>query len=152
MKKSIFTLAFAFIALFGFNAAQAQNAHFQDVVFSNDGLTVTGKVAGLGNKSGSVEVIYVSQVSLTKECINPGGELVEDKTETQPLSGGRGVFYTPGRNGQITFTITLDTTPIDETIDFTPCPNSRWTQKLTSTVLQSLTFKTKSNATGEYFQ
>jgi hypothetical protein len=147
MKKSLFTIAFALIAFMVANTVQAQSPHFTDVVF--DGTTVTGKIAGLGNRSGSVEVVFTSAVTVTQNCINNGGNVVEDQSQTLVVSGGEGVFYSPGRNGSINFSITLSLDSFEGV--FQPCPNRNWTAVLgDETTLKSLTFTTGSGATGSF--
>jgi len=147
MKKLLFTLAFAAIAFLTANTVQAQSPHFTDVVF--DGTTVTGKVAGLGNSSGAVEVIFTSAVTVTQDCINPGGNVVEDQSQTLVVSGGEGVFYSAGRNGSVRFSITLSLEDFEGT--FSPCPNKKWTAVLgDESLLKSLTFTTASGQTGSF--
>jgi hypothetical protein len=148
MKKTLFTLAIAFLSFLVLHTVQAQNAHFTDVVL--DGLTVTGKVAGLGNKSGSVEVIFTSVVSASVDCYNPAGNLVEAHSETLLLSGGEGTFYSPGKNGQITFSITLSMETFNENFG-NPCPGKNWTAKLgDESSVQTLTFQTASGSSGVF--
>jgi hypothetical protein len=147
MKTILFSLAIAAFAFLAANTVQAQNAHFTDVVF--DGTTVTGKVAGLGNRSGSVEVVFTSAVTVTQDCINNGGNVVDGQSQTLVVSGGEGVFYTPGRNGSINFSITLSLDSFEGAFD--PCPNRNWTAVLgDETTLKSLTFVTGSGATGSF--
>lgn len=148
MKKTLFTLAFAFIALFAVNTAQAQNPHFTDVVVSEDGLTVTGKVAGLGNSSGTVTVTFASGVSITRTCNTRGNDMaVPPFTETVELSST--ATYAAERNGRITFTLTLDPESV-EGDQLRDCPNGLVENRIESALSKSLKFTTSSGRTGEY--
>ncbi|GAB2533796.1 hypothetical protein [Rufibacter soli] len=124
MKTKVTTLVIALIAFFSVNSAFAQNAHLTDVLV--DGLTVTGKVAGLGKFSGTVNVKYVASVQVTKTCVtkeNPGngGEKVvpgQSKTETiENLVVG----MVPGRNGHVNFSLTLNDNNVNVEAD---CPGN----------------------------
>jgi hypothetical protein len=151
MKKSLFSLAVAFMSFVALSTVQAQNAHFTDVVISDDGLTVTGKVAGLGNKSGSVEIVFTSEVTATLDCINPGGNVAPGQSETLNLSGGEGKYWPLLKNGSVIFSITLTLDAFSQTFG-NPCPNDKWTaQTGASSSVKSLTFSTsRSGATGSY--
>jgi hypothetical protein len=150
MKKTLFTLAFAFIALFAVNTAQAQNPHFTDVVVSEDGLTVTGKVAGLGNSSGLVTITYSASASVGRTCSTRGnGMNVPPFTiETQILSDSDS--YSAARNGRVTFSLSLDLSMIGGDTDLANCPNGLVANVLESVLSKSLTFTTESGKSGSY--
>ncbi|EMR02869.1 hypothetical protein [Cesiribacter andamanensis] len=147
MKKSIFTLAFAFIAFLAMHTAQAQNPHFTDVRVSNNGLTVSGKIAGLGQSSGLVTVTYTADVTATRTCSTRGnGKPVRPHTETKSLSASG--EYERDRNGQVTFSLTLDPSSIGQDVDFSNCPNGL-TQLVNIIIANKvLSFSTQSGESG----
>jgi hypothetical protein len=108
MKNKVLSFAIALIAFFAFNTAQAQNPHFEDVVVSEDGLTITGKIAGLGNKytGQSIALKYGSDVLVTMNCYNPTGKLLANKTETFRSETASTTAVT-GKNGHVKFTLTI---------------------------------------------
>jgi hypothetical protein len=153
MKKTLFALSIALFSFLTVNTVQAQNAKFTDVVFSEDGLTVSGKITGLGNKAGqTVEIYYSTGVVTTtiKDCINNGGNVVIGQREIFTL-GASQVYVVPGRNGHINFSLTLETSSLE---DMT-CPNNmtiRTTEVegLSSSSTPVLSFTTGLGATGYY--
>ncbi|AHM60381.1 hypothetical protein D770_10620 [Flammeovirgaceae bacterium 311] len=147
MKKTIFTLAFAFVAFFAVNTAQAQNAHFTDVVVN--GLTVTGKVAGLGSSSGLVTVVYAASVTASKTCSTRGNDM-EVPPFTETASATASDTYRADRNGRITFSLTLDISQMGSDFDFNSCPNGLVENIVESVLSKSLTFSTASGRTGSY--
>ena len=81
--------------------AAAANPHFVGApTFStaNGALTVSGKIAGLGNK----DVTIVVQGTATVTCTNRGGNVPPGQTET--VSGT--VSNLRPENGQVTFSVT----------------------------------------------
>lgn len=69
MKKTIFTLAFAVIALFGFNVAQAQSLSQYTADFANSTLTVNiAKIGGFGSKTASISVDLYLEMEGTVDC------------------------------------------------------------------------------------
>ena len=124
MKTKITTLVIALFALFSFNSAFAQNAHLTDVLV--DGLTATGKVAGLGKFSGSVNVKYVSSVQVTKTCVtgenpgNGGGNVVPGQSGTKEIEN-LVTGLVPGKNGNVNFSLTLNEKNIEVKAD---CPGN----------------------------
>jgi hypothetical protein len=111
MKTKIITLAIALIALFSFGTAQAQNPHFTDVVTSSDGLTITGKLAGLGNSyvGQTITITYGAQVTVVKVCVTPGPveNVVPGQSGTEYLTATKETTV-QGREGRVEFTLVLD--------------------------------------------
>ena len=69
MKKSIFTLALAFIALFGFNTVSAQSLSQYTADFSNSTLTVNiAKIGGFGSKTAFISVDLYLEMEGTVDC------------------------------------------------------------------------------------
>ncbi len=111
MKNTVLVFAIAFIALFSFNTAQAQNAHFTDVVVSEDGLTITGKIAGLGNKytGKDITITYDAQVAINLECYAASGN--GQKTGAGKSVKGetaQKITTVTAKNGSVTFSLTLE--------------------------------------------
>jgi hypothetical protein len=88
-------------------AFAVSNAHFvgsPTATRSDDTLTVSGKVAGLGN----VDTIFV-EVSGTVSCINPGAK--HPKAANKEAFDASGDF--PVQNGKALFSFTIDGSQID---------------------------------------
>jgi hypothetical protein len=111
MKNTVLVFAIAFIALFSFNTAQAQNAHFSDIVVSEDGLTVSGKVAGLGNKftGKDITITFSAEVAVNLECYAASGNGQKTNAGNSVKNGtATGTETIKGKNGQVAFTLTLE--------------------------------------------
>jgi hypothetical protein len=109
MRKSLIvaTAAIAILMLGATAALATSNAHFvgsPTATRSDDTLTVSGKVAGLGN----VDVIFV-EVSGNVLCINPGTK--HPKAENKAAFDFSGDF--PVQNGKALFSFTIDGSQID---------------------------------------
>jgi hypothetical protein len=81
-------------------AAWAGSPHFvgtPTITRSGDALTVTGKVAGLGNET-QINVAVTADVA----CVNPGNN--EPKAENKGATIAEGTF--PVQNGKATFSVT----------------------------------------------
>ncbi len=116
MKSTISSFVLALVALFTFGTAQAQNAHFTDVIISEDGLTISGKVAGLGNTYAgqTITIAYGASVTVTKVCLTPNPEhqnIVPGQSGSKNLTTN-GQLTVPGKNGNVTFTLTLDSNEV----------------------------------------
>ena len=69
MKKSIFTLALAFIALFAANTVSAQSLASYTAVLSGTQLSLSNaKVGGLGSKTRTVELTLFLKVTSSATC------------------------------------------------------------------------------------
>jgi hypothetical protein len=93
--------AFGFVPLLLATPAHAGSAHFVhpiSVVRDGDDLTVSGKIAGLGNED-QVHVV----VTATAACLNPGGQFPDaDNKQTVTAEGDF-----PAQNGKADFSLTL---------------------------------------------
>ena len=81
-------------------AALAGSPHFvgtPKITRSGDAITVSGKVAGLGNET-QINVAVTADVA----CVNPGNNL--PKAETKGATIAEGTF--PVQNGKATFSVT----------------------------------------------
>lgn len=111
MKSKVLSIALTLIALFAFGNAQAQNAHFTDVMVSEDGLTVTGKIAGLGNKytGQQITISYGGEVTVTKTCYTPGNgmEVPGQSKGTQVVTATQSIKIS-AKNGHVNFELSLN--------------------------------------------
>jgi hypothetical protein len=112
--------------------AFAESAHFVgafDISKSlTEGLTVSGKAAGLGN--GPTQAFLTAEtVTATYECVNKGGNVAPGQPIVMQGVTGPVQNITP-RNGQITFTVNLPPpTPPSPRVE---CPNGNWSVRITS--------------------
>ena len=96
MLMTLLTLAAAAVAV----PAWAGSAHFvgtPTITRSGDALTVSGKVAGLGNET-QINVAVTADVA----CLNPGNN--EPKAENKGATIAEGTF--PVQNGKALFSVT----------------------------------------------
>jgi hypothetical protein len=142
MKNKVLSFAIALIALFAFNTAQAQNAHFTDVMVSEDGLTVTGKIAGLGNKytGQTIMISYGAEVSVTKVCYTRGNgnEVPGQSKSTKEVTTEKSIEV-KAKNGNVTFTLVLDAAEVPSA----ECPNGlvQGESNVVETGVKTLSFK-----------
>lgn len=99
--RSLFVALTAFLALaLGAQVAFAGSPHFvgtPTITRSGDALTVSGKVAGLGNETQITTTVHADVA-----CINPGNN--EPKAENKHDTIAEGTF--PVQNGKATFRVT----------------------------------------------
>jgi len=94
----------------------------------NGSVTVTGKLAGLGDNQ-NVTVKVSVPVTFTVVCQNPGGNIAPGQTHTGTLTG-EGTF-TSDKNGNVLFSVTT-AAPTASPED---CPNPQWTP-----IIQDVTY------------
>jgi hypothetical protein len=129
----IFALPVMLAALvMGASAALADSPHFIGTPSCTksltDGLTCSGKAAGLGN-SPSAAFLTASSVTATYECVNNGGNVAPGQPIVLQNVQGPAQLITP-HNGQITFSPTIPPpTPPSPKVE---CPNGNWTVRITS--------------------
>ena len=103
MKKSLFTIAFALVAMLCFQTANAQSLSSYTADFDESAATlnVSGKVGGFGKKTRSMEVALYIEVEASVDCsrTNPQGttdrtfyRFVETSTKTDVDGRGFGTF------------------------------------------------------------
>ena len=83
MKKSIFTLALAFIALFGFNTVSAQSLSQYEATFNATAGDLTlkiMKVGGYGSKTAQIKVDLYMEIKGTIDCEKIQGKNADDIT------------------------------------------------------------------------
>jgi len=120
-------------------AAQAQSPHFIGTPTCTksvkDGLTCSGKAAGLGNGP-TQAFLTASSVSATYVCTNKGGNVAPGQPVVNQNVTGPAQNITP-RNGQISFSPTIP--PPTPPSAATECPNAKWTVVLTSLTYNDVT-------------
>lgn len=124
MKRVLRSLALVAIAVVSFSAAKAQNPHFVDLSWDASTISVSGKVAGLGNNE-LVTVTLSTLVSYNFDCQNPGGHKprpFRDITLSKPAVSMP--FYSD-KNGVAKFSLTANTYSNDELAAMF-CPNGNW--------------------------
>ena len=105
MRKAIVFVVMGLVVLgLGAPPAAAGSPHFvQGIDIDRDGnsLTVSGKIAGLGDEA-QVDV----QITVDAECINPGGN--KPKAANKETFAAAGTF--PVQNGKANFSLTVTAT------------------------------------------
>lgn len=107
-------------------AAYAGSPHFvgqTSITRTDNSLTVSGKIAGLGNEE-QVEV----QISVDARCVNPGGN--RPQADNKQTFSQQGTF--PVQNGKADFTLTVTAT-------FQPNCSPPMTVEFTNLVVTDLT-------------
>lgn len=100
LRTVLVALTAMLLTTVGAQVAFAGNPHFvgtPTITRSGDALTVSGKVAGLGNET-QINVVLTADVA----CINPGNN--EPKAENKHDTIGEGRF--PVQNGKAIFSVT----------------------------------------------
>jgi len=86
----------------------------------NGSVTVTGKLAGLGDNQ-NITINVAVPVTFTVDCQNPGGNIAPGQRHMGTLIGS-GTF-TSDKNGNVVFSVTTDA----PTASPEDCPNPKWT-------------------------
>jgi hypothetical protein len=136
---AVFSLTLAFAG-----SALAANPHIVGSLTTTSGpgsnqVTVTGKIAGLGNGYAGTALTATADVTFDVSCANPKGKLAPGQQGRTGSLNGTGAIDSVDRNGTYTFHVTF-------TINLTPakafgCPNNQWTASATniSLTLTSIT-------------
>jgi hypothetical protein len=144
--KRIFIAALSFVLLVPV-AVSAANVHLVgDLTVTDNGttLTVSGKLAGLGNKD---VIITVSASGLARiTCINPGGneapgiskKVDVTATTTIPASEVR------EKNGNVEFSLSTPS-PAPPTPTEAGCPNDNWTVRIDDVIFTIVTLTVVQN-------
>jgi hypothetical protein len=82
MKKSLFMLGFALVAMLCFQTVNAQSlaSYTADFDEGASSLTVSGKVGGLGSKTRTMEVTLYIEVEASVDCNKVAGPNLLEKT------------------------------------------------------------------------
>jgi hypothetical protein len=103
--------------------ALAQNPHCTgqgiQVTVEDGILTVSGKVAGLGEEPANA--VVTADVTVEILCENPGGNIAPGQTQETQATGEAVIL--PAGSGQTTFSVQTDPIEIPEDA----CPNEAWT-------------------------
>ena len=130
-KVGIFVAVFATLALTA-TAVFAANPHIVGST-TTSGLTVSGKIAGLGNGYAGTALTATADATFDIQCSNPKGKLAPGQQGVTGSLDGTGALDGVEANGTYTFhvTFTITTTPAK---DF-GCPNNKWTATAVNVVL-----------------
>jgi hypothetical protein len=133
LRVTVVVFALVAAALTFAVVAYAESPHFIGTPScsknSNTGvLTCSGKAAGLGNGP-TAAFLTADSVSATFECVNKGGNVAPGQPVVQNDVTGPTQNITP-RNGQITFSPSLNPPPTPSARD--ACPNGNWSVRRTS--------------------
>ena len=140
-RFTLLLAALAAVGLFAPTAALAANVHFVNgPTFTDNGttLTVTGKLAGLGN--GDLEITVSTVGTATKiTCENPAGKLAPGQNKPRVNSiGTQKVKSTEIKNGTVTIKVTT-AQPAQLTAKEAGCPNNNWTATIDDVKFTSAT-------------
>jgi len=140
MSRPVRLAAFALTVLMlllgiGADSVLAGNVHFnQQPTFTKAPtplqLTAAGTIYGLGN--GDVLVTLNATGTANLQCTNPGGSTkVPGQNPNFSASGSASIPASQVKNGHASFTVTTNppTSPVPNAPD---CPNSGWTETITS--------------------
>jgi hypothetical protein len=130
-KVGIFVAVFATLALTA-TAVFAANPHIVGST-TTSGLTVSGKIAGLGNGYAGTALTATADATFDIQCSNPKGKLAPGQQGVTGSLDGTGALDGVEANGTYTFhvTFTITTTPAKEF----GCPNNQWTATAVNVVL-----------------
>jgi hypothetical protein len=104
MRRFVLSVVIALLMVAAASPALAGSPHFVgqiSITRTDNSLTVSGKIAGLGNED-QVEV----QITVEAACINPGGQ--PPQAENKESFSAAGTF--PVQNGKAEFTLTVTAT------------------------------------------
>ena len=104
MRRFVLAVVIALLMVTAASPALAGSPHFVgqiSITRTDNSLTVSGKIAGLGNED-QVEV----QITVEAACINPGGQ--PPQAENKESFSAAGTF--PMQNGKAEFSLTVTAT------------------------------------------
>ena len=124
------------------SAARAGNAHFVgavnvDVNVPAEEVTVSGKIAGLGNQDVVITVEVAGSADLF--FVNKGGNEAPGQNKAPFHSLGQATFHPNAKNGTLSFSVTADLGPaLDALLAGAIAPNSNWTAQLRNVLISSV--------------
>ena len=141
-RYSLLLVAFA-IALSSPTAARAASPHFVGAVNANVDLddevvTVSGKIAGLGNQ----DVVITVEVEGSADIffVNKGGNEAPGQNKAPFQSLASAVFRPSAKNGSVTFSLPVDLgAALDELAASADPPNGNWTTDIRNVQITSIT-------------
>jgi hypothetical protein len=105
----------------------------------NDSITATFKIAGLQAGQTVQATLAASSVSVTGQCVNPGGNSPPPKTFSV---GGLSETATLGpvpKNGNLQGSVTLGPPSQEQIVEAADCPNPNWSVAVSSIVYSGVT-------------
>lgn len=140
-RFTLFVAALGAAALFAPTAALAANVHFVNgPTFTDNGttLTVTGKLAGLGNQDLLITVSTVGAATKIT-CKNPSGKLAPGQNKPRVNTiGTQKIESSAIKNGTVTIKVTT-AQPAQLTAKEAGCPNNNWTATIDDVTFSSAT-------------
>jgi len=132
------------VSLAAVTGALAVNAHFKhgSPTFNDLGsqLRMTGTFAGLGSFNTQLNISATGNA--TAECVNPGsGEHRPAGQQPAPATfpGSTSIPKNEIKNGNVTINVTTDP-PVSPIPGAPGCPNSSWTENITSVAFTGVSF------------
>jgi hypothetical protein len=151
MRRILIPLTVLAVAGMTATAAFAGNVHFlkkSPPTFTKSGLTLTaaGTIYGLGN--GDVLVTLDASGTANTLCTNPGGSSkVPGQNPNFSASGSGSIPASNIINGHADFSVTTNP-PASPVAGAPDCPNSSWTETITSITWTSATIRVYQPCTG----
>jgi hypothetical protein len=139
MKRRILVFAVAALAALTVTGVALAAVNFHNVVFNDNGttLTVSGKLSGLGN--GDVLVTVSASAIPTATCTNKGGNQAPGQNPaTVDVTGASSIPAAEIKNGQTPFSVTTSEPATPSATD-AGCPNGKWTAEITDLLFTSFT-------------
>ena len=133
--------ALSVVGLIAPTAALAANVHFvKGPTFTDNGttLTVTGKLAGLGNADLKITVSTVGTATKIT-CTNPGGNQAPGQNKPRVNTIGTQVINRDEiKNGTVSISVTT-AQPAQLTAKQAGCPNNNWSARIDDVTFSSAT-------------
>jgi hypothetical protein len=130
-RYSLSLVVLAMALAWSTSSARAASPHFVGAVKANvdlqdEEVTVSGKIAGLGNQ----DVVITVEVAGSADVffVNKGGKEAPGQNKAPFQSLGSTVLRPDAKNGSVTFTLTVDLSKaLDDLADSVEPPNANWT-------------------------
>jgi len=133
-RYSPFLVVLAMALAWSPSAANAASPHFvggiqSDVDLQNEEVTVSGKIAGLGNQDVVITVEVIGSADIF--FVNKGGNEAPGQNKAPFQSLASEVLHPSAKNGSVTFDLTVDLSEaLDDLADSAQPPNGNWTTEI----------------------
>jgi hypothetical protein len=139
VSKRFGLLSAMIIMLMATSAARAGSPHFVgnvavDVNLPQEEVTVSGKIAGLGNQDVVITIEIAGSADLY--FVNKGGNEAPGQNKAPFHSLATAVFHPDAKNGTVSFKLTADLGPaLDALLAGATPPNKNWTAQLRNVLI-----------------